>query len=60
MLHTLVDTVEAGPSTQDAVPAGNGEATPVVRIALEKKLRRFGDAADVLAVEAQDDVSVAR
>ena len=58
VLATLVDTVEAGPSTQAAVAAGNGQPTPVACIALLKKLRRYstGDA----LLEAADDVSVAR
>jgi serine/threonine-protein kinase RsbW len=60
VLHTLVDTVEAGPSTQAAVPAGNGQTSPVVCIALVKQLRRFGETAAVGAAEAADDVSVAR
>jgi serine/threonine-protein kinase RsbW len=63
MLQTLVDTVEAGPSDQATVPAGNGSATPVVRIALVKQLRRYGTAdlpAEVLAEHSDTDVSVAQ
>jgi len=56
VLATLVDTVDAGPSTQSQVPAGNGDATPVAQISLAKKLRRYGGA----AAEVADDVSVAR
>jgi serine/threonine-protein kinase RsbW len=58
VLHTLVDTVEAGPSTQAAVVAGNGSAAPVACISLVKQLRRYS-ANDVLA-EPGADVSVAR
>jgi serine/threonine-protein kinase RsbW len=58
VLHTLVDTVEAGPSNQATVPAGNGSASPVACIALVKKLRRYS-ANDALA-EPDADVSVAR
>jgi serine/threonine-protein kinase RsbW len=57
-LQTLVDTVEAGPSDQAAVPAGNGSADPVARIALVKQLRRYS-ATHALA-EPGADVSVAR
>ncbi|GAB4079665.1 ATP-binding protein [Modestobacter muralis] len=45
VLHTLVDTVEAGPSTQATVVAGDGSSTPVARIALVKKLRQFASVA---------------
>jgi serine/threonine-protein kinase RsbW len=45
VLHTLVDTVEAGPSTQATVVAGDGSNTAVARIALVKKLRQFASAA---------------
>ena len=47
VLHTLVDTVEAGPASQATVTAGNGSASPVAGIALVKKLRRYSDLADV-------------
>ncbi|MBB3674883.1 ATP-binding protein [Modestobacter versicolor] len=57
VLHTLVDTVEAGPSDQATVPAGNGDATPAASISLVKKLRRYSSS-DVLADDA--DVSVLR
>jgi len=45
VLHTLVDTVEAGPSTQATVIAGDGTAAPVAQIALVKKLRQFASVA---------------
>ena len=45
VLHTLVDTVEAGPSTQATVIAGDGTTTPVAQIALVKKLRQFASVA---------------
>jgi serine/threonine-protein kinase RsbW len=58
VLEALVDTVEAGPSDQATVAAGNGSDTPVAGIALVKKLRRYstGD----LSTEPGADVSVAR
>jgi serine/threonine-protein kinase RsbW len=56
VLHTLVDTVEAGPSNQATVPAGDGSASPVACIALVKKLLRY-TTSDVVA---DADVSVAR
>jgi len=59
VLHTLVDTVEAGPSTQATVAAGNGSADPVACISLIKQLRRYS-AADALAAAPDSDVSVAR
>jgi serine/threonine-protein kinase RsbW len=55
VLHTLVDTVEAGPSNQATVPAGDGSATPVAGIALVKQLRRHS-----ALTEPDADVSVAR
>jgi len=58
VLQALVDTVEAGPSDQATVPAGNGSDTPVAGIALVKKLRRYGRG-DLLT-EPGTDVSVAR
>jgi serine/threonine-protein kinase RsbW len=58
VLHTLVDTVEAGPSNQATVPAGNGSTDPAARIALVKRLPRYSDA-DALT-EPGADVSVAR
>src|SRR4051812_19531014 len=58
VLHTLVDTVEAGPSDQATVAAGDGSPTPVACIALVKKLRRYS-ANDAL-VGPDADVSVAR
>src|SRR4051812_12490562 len=45
VLHTLVDSVDAGPGTQAEVPAGNGSTSPVVGIALVKFLRRYSAAA---------------
>ena len=59
VLHTLVDTVEAGPSNQSVVAAGNGSADPVACITLAKQLRRYS-AVDVLAEQSDGDVSVAR
>jgi serine/threonine-protein kinase RsbW len=59
VLHTLVDTVEAGPSDQATVAAGNGATTPVACISLVKQLRRYS-ANDVLAEQPGADVSVAR
>jgi serine/threonine-protein kinase RsbW len=58
VLHTLVDTVEAGPSDQATVSAGNGSAAPVACIALVKKLRRYS--ASGAPVEPDVDVSAAR
>jgi len=60
VLHTLVDTVEAGPSSQATVPGGDGSAGSVARISLAKQLRRYGTPSDVLADEPGADVSVAR
>ena len=59
VLHTLVDTVEAGPSTQATVLAGDGSATPVACISLVKQLRRYS-ALDALTGQPDSDVSVAR
>lgn len=59
ILHTLVDSVDAQPSTQATVPAGNGSSdSPVVGIALAKFLRRHSALADV--EQPDRDVSVAR
>jgi serine/threonine-protein kinase RsbW len=58
VLHTLVDTVEAGPTNQATVPGGDGSASPVACIALVKQLRRYS-ASDALA-EPDANVSVAR
>ena len=58
VLQALVDTVEAGPSDQATVAAGNGSDTPVAGIALVKKLRRYSR--DHLLTEPGADVSVAR
>jgi len=60
VLHTLVDTVEAGPSNQATVPGGNGQATPVACISLVKQLRRYSTLTAVLADEPGADVSVVR
>ncbi|WP_299951775.1 ATP-binding protein [uncultured Modestobacter sp.] len=59
VLHTLVDTVEAGPSTQATVLAGDGSAAPVACISLVKQLRRYS-ALDALTERPDSDVSVAR
>ena len=59
VLHTLVDTVEAGPSTQATVLAGDGSAAPVACISLVKQLRRYS-ALDALTEQPDSDVSVAR
>jgi serine/threonine-protein kinase RsbW len=56
VLHTLVDTVEAGPSSQAAVAAGDGSTAPVACITMGKKLRRYND----VPAEPDADVSVAR
>ncbi|MCZ2829336.1 ATP-binding protein [Modestobacter sp. VKM Ac-2986] len=45
VLHTLVDTVEAGPNTQATVVAGDGSSAPVACIALVKKLRQYASVA---------------
>jgi serine/threonine-protein kinase RsbW len=58
VLATLVDGVEAGPSDQASVAAGNGSDSPVAGISLVKKLRRYS-VNDLLA-EPDADVSVAR
>jgi serine/threonine-protein kinase RsbW len=58
VLQTLVDTVEAGPSNQATVAAGNGSDTPVACIALVKKLRRYSSSG--APVEPDVDVSAAR
>jgi serine/threonine-protein kinase RsbW len=38
VLQTLVDAVDAGPSSQEKVPAGNGTPTPVAVVTMEKYL----------------------
>ena len=58
VLQTLVDSVDAGPSTQATVAAGNGTGSPVAGIALVKNLRRYSSGPGVDAPE--HDVSVAR
>ena len=55
VLQALVDTVEAGPSDQAAVLAGDGSSAPVAGIALVKKLRRYS-----FNGQPGADVSVAR
>ena len=57
VLEALVDTVEAGPSDQATVLAGDGSTTPVAGIALVKKLRRYSGA-DAQAGQSGADVSV--
>jgi serine/threonine-protein kinase RsbW len=58
VLQTLVDAVDAGPSSQDKVPAGNGTPTPVAVVTMEKYLpgQRPGGAVD----GAGQNVSVAQ
>ncbi|MGY1857623.1 ATP-binding protein [Modestobacter sp. SYSU DS0290] len=59
VLHTLVDTVEAGPNDQATVPAGNGSTDPVACIAMVKRLRRYSVAAglaDALGDPLDDEV----
>ena len=58
VLQTLVDTVEAGPSDQATVIAGNGSTTPVAGISLVKRLRRYSTS-DASAERPDADVSVA-
>lgn len=58
VLHTLVDSVDAGPSTQAKVPAGNGSTSPVAGIALAKYLRRHTPTP--AGQQPDHDVSVAR
>jgi serine/threonine-protein kinase RsbW len=55
VLQTLADAVDAGPSTQEKVPAGNGTASPVAVITIDKFLpgQRPGGTVD-------ENVSVAR
>jgi serine/threonine-protein kinase RsbW len=38
VLQTLADAVDAGPSTQEKVPAGNGTTSPVAVITIDKFL----------------------
>jgi serine/threonine-protein kinase RsbW len=58
VLQTLVDTVEAGPSDQATVIAGNGSTAPVAGISLVKRLRRYSTN-DASAERPDADVSVA-
>jgi serine/threonine-protein kinase RsbW len=55
VLQTLADAVDAGPSTQEKVPAGNGTTSPVAVITIDKFLpgQRPGGTVD-------ENVSVAR
>jgi serine/threonine-protein kinase RsbW len=55
VLQTLADAVDAGPSSQEKVPAGNGTASPVAVITIDKFLpgQRPGGTMD-------ENVSVAR
>jgi serine/threonine-protein kinase RsbW len=55
VLQTLADAVDAGSSTQEKVPAGNGTASPVAVITIDKFLpgQRPGGGVD-------ENVSVAR
>jgi serine/threonine-protein kinase RsbW len=55
VLQTLADAVDAGQSTQEKVPAGNGTASPVAVITIDKFLpgHRPGGSVD-------ENVSVAR
>ena len=38
VLQTLVDSVDAGPSSQEKVPGGNGTPAPVAYVSMEKYL----------------------
>jgi serine/threonine-protein kinase RsbW len=58
VLQTLVDAVDAGPSDQAAVLAGNGSSSAVASIALVKYMPRY--AASTAAAQPDADVSVAR
>ena len=58
VLATLVDAVEGRPATQDQVPGGNGSATPVAVIAMDKYLP--GQRPAELASGAGQNLSVAR
>jgi serine/threonine-protein kinase RsbW len=55
VLQTLADAVDAGASTQEKVPAGNGTASPVAVVTIDKFLpgQRPGGTVD-------ENVSVAR
>jgi serine/threonine-protein kinase RsbW len=57
ILGTLVDTVDARRSTQDAVPGGNGTPTPVGLIAMDKYLP--GQHPTEVASGAGQNISVA-
>jgi serine/threonine-protein kinase RsbW len=58
VLQTLVDRVDAGPATQDRVPAGDGSSDAVAVITMDKYLP--GHRPDSLVGDAGHDVSVAR
>jgi serine/threonine-protein kinase RsbW len=38
VLQTLVDAVDAGPSSQEKVPGGNGTPAPVAFVSMDKYL----------------------
>ncbi len=58
VLATLVDKVEAGAGTQATVPAGDGSATPVAVIAMDKYLP--GQHPEQMLGDSGQNVSVAR
>jgi serine/threonine-protein kinase RsbW len=58
VLQTLVDAVDAGPSTQDKVPAGDGNPTPVAVVTMDKYLP--GQRPSEAVGGAGQSVSVAR
>ena len=58
VLHTLVDKVEAGPATQATVPAGDGTASPVAVISMDKYLP--GHHPDQLLGDTGQNVTVTR
>jgi serine/threonine-protein kinase RsbW len=58
VLQTLVDAVDAGPSTQEKVPAGNGTASPVAVVSMDKFLP--GQRPSEAVGGAGQNVSVAR
>jgi serine/threonine-protein kinase RsbW len=55
VLQTLADAVDAGPSSQEKVPAGNGTASPVAVITIDKFLPGQGPGGTV-----DENVSVAQ
>jgi len=58
VLHTLVDSVDAGAATQATVPAGDGSSSPVAVISMDKYLP--GRHPDQLTGGTGQSVSVAR